>query len=288
MLDKLKILNLSHSEHLTHTPDFSYLPNLEKLILKDCPSLSSVSRTVGHLKKVILINLKGCTSLRVLPRNIYKLKSLKTLILSGCLMIDKLEEDLGQMESLTTLMADNTAITQVPYALTRLKSITYISLCSFEGLLRHVFPSIIWSWTSPTNNLSPQMQTSVDLSSLVSLTLPNSSSHGISSIIKELPKVQSLKLECSSNIQTTRDVTLDTFNVTDCKKLEATPTTSQVSNMDTSALVDCRSQGDISGSKNPLNFILIQMGMNCPVMEILRESISQVCDLCLRSINFSF
>ncbi|RDX67768.1 TMV resistance protein N, partial [Mucuna pruriens] len=35
----LKILNLSHSKYLTETPDFSKLPSLEKLILKDCPSL---------------------------------------------------------------------------------------------------------------------------------------------------------------------------------------------------------------------------------------------------------
>ncbi|MCI18744.1 TMV resistance protein N-like, partial [Trifolium medium] len=39
-LEKLKILNLSHSHYLTHTPDFSNLPNLEKLVLKDCPMLS--------------------------------------------------------------------------------------------------------------------------------------------------------------------------------------------------------------------------------------------------------
>ena len=162
LLNKLKILNLSHSHHLRQTPDFSYLPNLEKLMLKDCPSLSSISHTIGHLSELLLINLKDCTSLRSLPRSIYKLKSLKTLILSGCIMIDKLEEDLEQMVSLTTLMADNTAITRVPYALTRLKSIGFISLCRFEGLLRHLLPSIIWSWTSPTNNLSPPIQTSVD------------------------------------------------------------------------------------------------------------------------------
>ncbi|XLS82349.1 hypothetical protein HN51_048180 [Arachis hypogaea] len=48
------------------------------------------------------------------------------------------------MESLTTLMANKTAITQVPNALIRLKSIVYVSLCGFEGLFRDVFPSIIW------------------------------------------------------------------------------------------------------------------------------------------------
>ncbi|MED6167355.1 hypothetical protein PIB30_001777 [Stylosanthes scabra] len=163
MMKQLKILNLSHSQHLIQTPDFSNLPNLKKLILKYCAKLTSVSHTIGHLKQVLLINFKGCSSLRVLPRSIYKLKSLKTLILSGCSLIDKLEEDIEQMESLSTLMADKTAITQVPHTLLRLKSIVYVSLCDFEGLSRNVFPSIIWSWTSPTNNFSPQVQSVLDL-----------------------------------------------------------------------------------------------------------------------------
>ncbi|KAJ1387816.1 Leucine-rich repeat domain superfamily [Sesbania bispinosa] len=53
-LDRLKVLNLSHSHYLTRTPDFSGLPNLEKLILKDCPQLSKVHSTIGDLKYLIL------------------------------------------------------------------------------------------------------------------------------------------------------------------------------------------------------------------------------------------
>ncbi|XLT83598.1 hypothetical protein S245_005407 [Arachis hypogaea] len=275
MLMKLEILNLSHSQYLIETPDFSNIPNLKKLILKYCSRLSLFSDTIGDLKKILLVNLKGCTSLRILPRSIYKLKSLKTLILSGCSEINKLEEDLEQMESLTTLMANKTAITQVPNALIRLKSIVYVSLCGFEGLSREVFPSIIWSWTSPTNNLSPQMQTYVNVSCLVSLTVPNNSFHGTSSIIGELPNIQGIRLESGSQIQTTGDFTLDAINIKNCKELEAQSAISHVSNMDTSALVDFHSQGDMSRSKATVSFVLIQMGMKCPVTKILRESISQ-------------
>ncbi|KRH65672.1 hypothetical protein GLYMA_03G054100v4 [Glycine max] len=39
VMEKLKILNLSHSHYLTETPDFSNLPNLEKLLLVDCPRM---------------------------------------------------------------------------------------------------------------------------------------------------------------------------------------------------------------------------------------------------------
>ncbi|XLR11448.1 hypothetical protein S83_039386, partial [Arachis hypogaea] len=274
MMKNLKFLNLSHSQHLTQTPDFSNMPNLEKLILKYCPKLTSVSHTIEHLKQVLLINLKGCSRLRVLPRSIYKLRSLKTLILSGCSLIDKLEEDIEQMESLATLMADKTAITQVPHALLRLKSIVYISLCDFEGLSRNVFPSIIWSWTSPTNNFSPQVQTFLDLSNIVSLIVPNRKSQGLSSIIRGLPQVQNVGLECGSQLQIA-DVASDTFKVTNCNEMIVTSSASNVSKRSTLSLAGCCSKHDIIEAEISLNLILIQMGMSCAVTEVLRENIFQ-------------
>ncbi|MED6167352.1 hypothetical protein PIB30_001774 [Stylosanthes scabra] len=260
--------------------DFKYstlklLWKKDQLILKYCPKLTSVSHTIQHLKQVLLINLKGCSGLRVLPRSVYKLKSLKTLILSGCSLIDKLEEDIEQMESLATLMADKTAITQVPHALLRLKSIVYISLCDFEGLSHNVFPSIIWSWTSPTNNLSSQVQTFLDLSNLVSLTVPNSNSQGLSSIIRELPQVQSVKLGCGSQLQITEDINSETFNVTNCDDMIVTSSASNVSKGSTSSFAGCCSEHYIIESENSLNPILIQMGMKCSVTEVLTGNIFQ-------------
>nr|WIL59991.1 nodulation protein [Melilotus officinalis] len=262
MMEQLKILNLSHSHYLTQTPDFSYLPNLEKLVLKDCPRLSEVSHTIGHLKKVLLINLKDCISLCNLPRNIYTLNSLKTLILSGCLMIDKLEEDLGQMESLTTLIAKNTGITKVPFSVVRSKSIGFISLCGYEGFSRDVFPSIIWSWMSPTNNLSPAFQTTAGMSSLVS---------------NVLPKLQSLWLECGSELQLSQDATriLNALSATSSTELESTATTSQVSSVKTSSLIECRGQVQDTATKNSMKSLLIQMGTSCLISNILKERILQ-------------
>ncbi|KEH25078.1 disease resistance protein RPV1 [Medicago truncatula] len=261
-LEKLKILNLSHSHCLTHTPDFSYLPNLEKLVLKDCPMLSEVCPTIGDLTEILLIDLEDCVSLRSLPRSIYKLKSLKILILSGCLMIDKLEDDLEQMESLTTLLANNTAITTVPFSVVRSKSIGYISLCGYEGLSHDVFPSIIWSWMSPTNNLPPLFQTSNIMSSLVPLDVPHSSSHELSSISMYLPNLRSLWVECSSERQLSHDaaIILDALHTINRKELEPTATTSQV-------------------SKHSLKSLLIQIGMNCQATNILKDIILQNIDV---------
>ncbi|KAK7286874.1 hypothetical protein RJT34_22195 [Clitoria ternatea] len=277
IMENLKILNLSHSHYLEQTPDFSNLPNLEKLILIDCPRLHEVSNTIGHLKKILLINLKDCISLRTLPRSIYKLKSLKTLILSGCLLIDKLEDDLEQMESLTTLIADKTAITRIPFSIVRSKSIGYISLCGYQGFSRDVFPSIIWSWMSPTNSLSSRVQTSASKSSLVPLKIPRSYSHNISSILEEVSELQSLWVECSSEHQLSQDVAriLDALYATNSGELESIGTSSLVPNTKASTLFECKSPVHTSASKNSLKYFLIHMGMNCQAINTLKDSILQ-------------
>ncbi|XLU45966.1 hypothetical protein S245_040780, partial [Arachis hypogaea] len=259
-MEKLKVLNLNHSYNLTQTPDFSYLPNLEKLLLKDCSSLSTISDTIGHLKKILVINLEDCTSLGNLPRSFYKLKSLTTLIISGCSMIDKLEEDLEQMESLITLIADKTAITQVPFSIVRSKSIGYVSLCGYEGFSRDVFPSLIWSWMSPTSkyNLSSMVQASS--SALIPL---------------DLPKLRSLWVKCESDLQLNGGVAriLATLFATYNKELEATPTTSLVmENIKGSEIFDLSNQSHNSES---LKCLIIEVGMKSHATNALKDKILQ-------------
>ncbi|WVZ17247.1 hypothetical protein V8G54_010229 [Vigna mungo] len=153
VLKSLKVLNLSHSLYLTRTPDFSRLPNLEELILKDCPRLREVHQSIGHLSYLILLNLKDCKCLSNLPQEVYNLNSLRTLILSGCSKIDPMEKDILRMKSLITLIAENTSAKQVPFSIVSSKAIGYISLRGFERLSCNPFPSIIIrSWMSPTMN----------------------------------------------------------------------------------------------------------------------------------------
>ncbi|XP_024632085.2 disease resistance protein RUN1-like [Medicago truncatula] len=234
-LKKLKVLNLSHSHNLTESPDFLKLPNLEKIVLKDCRNLTMVSYSIVFLNRVLLINLQDCVSLCSLPRNIYKLKSLKTLILSGCEKLDKLEEDLEQMESLTTLLANETAIKKVPFSIFRSKTIWYISLCGYEGLLSDVVPSMIWSWMSPTSALSYLCQRVVAMSFIVSLDIHiphGSSSQELSSRLKSLQLSKDGK------------IILDSFYATHSKDLTSTSATSPV-------------------SKDSLKYDLFDIGMNC-------------------------
>ncbi|XP_048438292.1 disease resistance protein RPV1 isoform X3 [Pyrus x bretschneideri] len=136
LLDKLKILNLSHSHDLTQSPDFSKLPNLEKLILKDCKRLAKVHKSIGDLKSLVLVNLKDCETLKALPRSFYKSKSVKTLVLDGCSRFQSLPNNLGEMASLVTLSADGTAIKEVPPSIGRLEKLERLYLGNLKCSLQ--------------------------------------------------------------------------------------------------------------------------------------------------------
>ncbi|CAN6575394.1 unnamed protein product [Malus baccata var. baccata] len=136
LLDKLKILNLSHSHDLTQSPDFSKFLNLEKLILKDCKRLAKVHKSIGDLKSLVLVNLKDCETLKALPRSFYKLKSVKTLVLDGCSRFQSLSEHLGEMASLVTLYADGTVIKKVPPSIVRLEKLERLSLSKLKCSLQ--------------------------------------------------------------------------------------------------------------------------------------------------------
>ena len=59
-LYKLKLIELSDSQNLCQTPNFSGLPNIERLIFQGCTGLHALHPSVGGLKQLVLLNLKDC------------------------------------------------------------------------------------------------------------------------------------------------------------------------------------------------------------------------------------
>ncbi|PON51860.1 TIR-NBS-LRR-like protein [Parasponia andersonii] len=156
-MDKLRLLKIrnaanmliwidfSSCQYLTNTPDFSKIPNLERLILKGCKRLSKVHSSIGLLKRLVLLNLKGCESLKKLPRDI-SLESLEVLILSGCSKLNEFPEIKGNMERLSELHLDETAIVELPTSIKHLTGLSLLNLSGCKNLLR--LPSDICSLTS--------------------------------------------------------------------------------------------------------------------------------------------
>ena len=121
-LDKLKLIDLSKSECLTQTPDFTGFPNIERLIFQGCTSLHELHPSVGGLKKLILLNLSGCSKLKKFP---------------------EIETD---MTNLLELHLDGTSIEELPSSIKHLTGLTVLHLQDCKNLLS--FPSAICSLTS--------------------------------------------------------------------------------------------------------------------------------------------
>ncbi|GAU17933.1 hypothetical protein TSUD_330570 [Trifolium subterraneum] len=113
LLGNLKTINLRNSKYLQQTPDFTGIPNLEKLDLEGCINLVKVHDSLGLLKKLSYVTLEDCRNLKSLPGEL-EMNSLKCLILSGCTAVRKLPDFGESMTNLFTLALEETPIAQLP------------------------------------------------------------------------------------------------------------------------------------------------------------------------------
>nr|DAD46080.1 TPA_asm: hypothetical protein HUJ06_004310 [Nelumbo nucifera] len=232
LLEKLKVLDLSHSYYLTRTPDFLGLPNLERLILEGCTSLVEVHVSIQLLDRIILLNLKDCKELKGLPSSICKLKSLENLILSGCSKLEKLPEKLGNMESLTELTVDGSGIRQLPYSILSLKKLKILSLegckVSSDNLFHSFFSSMLSPGKSrPDSNLLPNSFSGLySLSGLI-LSKCNLSEGAIPNDIGSLQSLKVLDLSHNNFTSLPSSIShlskLEVLELQNCKMLRSLP-----------------------------------------------------------------
>ncbi|XP_039683915.1 TMV resistance protein N [Medicago truncatula] len=133
-IGKLKYLNMTFSKKLKRLPDFSGVPNLEKLILKGCDGLTEVHPSLLHHKKVVLMNLEDCKSLKSLPGKL-EMSSLEKLILSGCCEFKILPEFGESMENLSMLALEGIAIRNLPSSLGSLVGLASLNLKNCKSLV---------------------------------------------------------------------------------------------------------------------------------------------------------
>ncbi|XP_057972922.1 TMV resistance protein N-like isoform X2 [Malania oleifera] len=133
VLKNLKFMKLSHSQNLTKTPNFTGVPNLERLILEGCINLIKIHPSIGTLKRLILLNLKDCKNLRYLMSAI-GLESLESLILSGCSKLQKFPKVLSNMRHLWELSLQGTSIKELPPSIKYLSSLVSLDLEECKNL----------------------------------------------------------------------------------------------------------------------------------------------------------
>jgi len=258
ILNRLKIINLSHSQHLIKTPNL-HSSSLEKLILKGCSSLVEVHQSIGNLTSVVFLNLEGCWRLKILPESIGNVKSLKRLNISGCSQLEKLPERMGDMESLTELLANGIENEQFLSSIGQLKYVRRLSLRGYSfshdspsGLspsstswppsissfisasvlcLKRLLPTTFIDWRSvkslelPYVGLSDRATYCVDFrgfSSLEELDLSGNKFSSLPSGIGFLPKLRVLFVHGCKYLVSIPDVSssLICLAAHDCKSLE--------------------------------------------------------------------
>ncbi|XP_068329118.1 disease resistance protein RPV1-like [Pyrus communis] len=126
-LEKLKFINLSYCQCLKETPDFTKMPNLEKLILQSCIRLAEVHPSIWTHTNLVLLNLKGCQELKSLPSSIH-MKSLKRLDLSDCSSLEMFPDIPEVMEELSWLSFSGSKIKELPSSINNLTGLTKLIL----------------------------------------------------------------------------------------------------------------------------------------------------------------
>ncbi|KAM5583715.1 TMV resistance protein N [Rosa sericea] len=144
-LGNLKYIDLSFSESLIKTPDFTGIPNLERLVLESCTNVVEIHSSIAFLKKLKILNFTNCKSIRSLPSEI-EMESLEVFILSGCSKLKSIPEFLGPMKNLSMLSLDGTAIEESPPSIECLIGLTSLDLRDCKSLL--CLPSVLCSMKS--------------------------------------------------------------------------------------------------------------------------------------------
>ncbi|XP_075651922.1 uncharacterized protein LOC142622358 [Castanea sativa] len=132
--DKLKFIYLTTCSNLIVSPDFTGVPNLEKLILAYCKNLRELHPSVGILKKLVLLDLKYCSKLSCLPSK-FEMDSLVTLDFMGCSILEKIPKFMGNMEHLQRLTLNYTAILELPSLVGRLIGLTSLTMMGCKNLV---------------------------------------------------------------------------------------------------------------------------------------------------------
>ncbi|KAH9781758.1 ADP-ribosyl cyclase/cyclic ADP-ribose hydrolase [Citrus sinensis] len=233
-LNMLRVLELSHSENLIKTPDFTKVPNLEVLDLEGCTRLREIHQSLLRHNKLILLNLKGCTSLTTLPGEIF-MESLKTLVLSGCSKLKKFPDIVGGMECLQELRLDGTDIKELPVSIELMSGLVSLNLKDCRNLASlpitigslECLQTLVLSGCSKIVKFPETVISVVDLSELF---LDGTSITEVPSSIELLTKLQWLNLnDCRSLVRLPSSInglkSLKTLNLSGCFKLENVPET---------------------------------------------------------------
>ncbi|CAN6555693.1 unnamed protein product [Malus baccata var. baccata] len=144
-LPNLKYIDLSDSNKLISTPDFSGLSKLETLDLASCKNLVEIHPSLAVLKKLKSLWLCGCKSIKNLPSKV-EMDSLEIFDLSDCSNLKEIPEFGEQMKNVSWIFLGGTAIEEIPSSIGHLVGLKKLNLMNCKNLLN--LPMAIYSLKS--------------------------------------------------------------------------------------------------------------------------------------------
>ncbi|TQD73142.1 hypothetical protein C1H46_041326 [Malus baccata] len=144
-LPNLKYIDLSDSNKLISTPDFSGLSKLEMLDLASCKNLVEIHPSLAVLKKLKSLWLCGCKSIKNLPSKV-EMDSLEIFDLSDCSNLKEIPEFGEQMNNVSWIFLGGTAIEEIPSSIGHLVGLKKLNLMNCKNLLN--LPMAIYSLKS--------------------------------------------------------------------------------------------------------------------------------------------
>ncbi|XP_009796290.2 TMV resistance protein N-like isoform X2 [Nicotiana sylvestris] len=201
-LPSLRTINLTGSESLMRTPDFTGMPNLEYLDMSFCFNLEEVHHSLGCCSKLIGLDLTDCKSLKRFP--CVNVESLEYLDLPGCSSLEKFPEIRGRMK-LAIQIHMRSGIRELPSSSFHYQTrITWLDLSDMENLV--VFPSsicrlksLVQLYVSGCSKLESLPEEIGDLDNLEVLYASDTLISRPPSSIVRLNKLNSLSFRCSGD-----------------------------------------------------------------------------------------
>jgi hypothetical protein len=117
--EDMKVLTLDNCQYLTHIPNVSGLPNLEKFSFQECNNLIAIHDSIGKLNKLEILNARGCIKLESFPP--LWLPSLKELKLSYCKSLKSFPELLCKMTNTKEIGMCITSTRELPFSFENLR-----------------------------------------------------------------------------------------------------------------------------------------------------------------------
>ncbi|KAJ4970930.1 hypothetical protein NE237_004029 [Protea cynaroides] len=249
--ETLKVLNLKHSVKLSQTPNLSANLQLEVLLLQGCVNLATIDASIGHLKRLVMLNMKRCRSLNYLPTNICELRSLERLDISFT-GIRQLPEKLGSLEALMELVISKTSIERLPNSIGQLRNLKTLSAGGCE-IQEGGIPDVIGR-----------------LSSLESLSLNRNQIWSLPATISSLSLLQTLSLAGCIELQSLPELpsSLKSLDASDCA-IKSLPSLSNLTNLEELRLDNCKDLVEIPTTISALSR-LESLGLtNCHALQYI-------------------